>query len=98
MKNIFAISSIIFFAFILIGCNKKSKDEYTGFYYPNYENLDSFKEVGKFKTLEECQKTVSSFRDNSTKPDMTDGECGKNCRYDTNLQLNICKETYENIY
>ena len=56
-NNLFKLFSILLFAFILTGCNSDSWINFDGQYYHVYkqEYGGVYKDVGKFKTLEQAK-------------------------------------------
>lgn len=60
------------------------------FYYPDKDNLYTYKHSEPLKSLEECRIWVQVAAAGNTKYDY---ECGKSCRYDKDFGGYICKET-----
>lgn len=69
-------------------------DKWIGFYYPDQYNLSKDVQSPELNSYEECVNWVNS-QINLYNPsgDGYDYECGKNCRFDSNYSLYICKET-----
>ena len=67
-KSIAAIALVFFVA----GC---WGDEWTGFAYPNKNDLTNHIEVGTFPSLQECRATALA----AIIPTLGDYECGLNC-------------------
>ena len=76
----------------LFGCS--SDDDWSGFVYPDKENLFNHLELGKFETLDQCRAAAWDLIDRSGWPTVADYECGLNCKpiegYDV---LKVCEET-----
>jgi hypothetical protein len=60
---------------ILSGC---SKEEWTGFVYPNKNDLTEHRNIGTFSSLEQCRDSALS-RMSSSNWFNGDYECGLNC-------------------
>lgn len=93
MKNIYSIIIIIVFVVVFILVIKK--DIWSGYFYPNKDNLSEWVESdSKFKSLEECRNWANN-KAIELKLDITqyDYECGLNCKYKDGF--NICKETLD---
>lgn len=92
-KNIFILLIILVFI-ILFSVSRK--DKYTGFYYPDKDNLFSdIQSDTNFSSLEECRAWVNDqiFQYNKDNKNY-DYECGKNCKLDSGKPY-ICEETLE---
>jgi len=79
--------------FLLIGGPAHSWwfDEWTGFVYPDRNNLTQHIEIGTFKKLEECRNVAILTMQNNGWATKGDFECGLNCNSSTMPM--ICKET-----
>ena len=66
-------------------------DEWTGFVYPNRNNLENHIEIGTFKKLDECRNAAISIMQNNGWAVEGDFECGLNCNRKTMPM--VCKET-----
>jgi len=84
---IIVIFATIYFLFF-------NKETWEGFYYPDEADLTKHIQSPKFKTIDECRSWVNSqvFIYNPSGEGF-DYECGKNCRFNKDYQLYICKET-----
>lgn len=86
-KTIALFISILFFT----SCSAYSN--WTGFYYPDADNIGDeslWKIQPGFETIDDCRdwiKEVSIGNNNF------DYECGYGCRYEKEYEMNICKET-----
>lgn len=79
MKN--TLSQIIFLACIVTSCSALSscfKDQWSGFFYPNENNLLIDENLGTFSSLEECRQAAEDKID-ATENKNADYECGLNC-------------------
>lgn len=83
--------AIIFFT---TGCSGGvATNEWTGFYYPNKDNIgdeSTWVIQPGLSSLKACQDWVDSKSTGNTNFDY---ECGNNCKYDDLLKLTVCKET-----
>lgn len=78
-------------ALLLVACNPGP--QWTGWVYPNGEDFTRHIELGRFDTFEKCQSAaVGALR---TLPDPESGayECGRKCRFDKDMNINVCAET-----
>lgn len=77
---------------LLLGSCEQRAD-WTGFVYPNGENLTVHAEIGRFTTFEQCRdgsiKTLAAFGQLG----IGTFECGRACRYSPDTGLAICAET-----
>jgi hypothetical protein len=68
--------------------------EWTGYYYPNKNNLSRSIESPTFKSLDECRRWVNSqIYTYNPSGENYDYECGKNCKYNSDYGVNVCAET-----
>ncbi len=76
------MTSKIWFLVILISTVflvKKFTERWTGIVYFDKSNLSNFKNIGEFKSLEECRnEAIYMLRSNSSH-NSGDFECGLNC-------------------
>jgi uncharacterized protein YxeA len=91
MKKIFII--ILFIIVIFTLSNVFKKDVWTGYFYPDMNNLSSWIKSGEtFGSIEECRDWVDNTAiDLDLQRDVYDYECGLNCRYKNGF--NVCEET-----
>lgn len=72
------------------------KENWKGFYYRDKENLgDESKWVispGEFSSLSDCRDWVNGIV-RSRNDDNYDYECGKDCRFNKESAIFVCKET-----
>ena len=69
------------------------KDNWTGFYYPDRNNLFLFTQSPEFSSLEECRDWVNTQIYIYNPYDLNyDYECGKNCKLQES-GLYLCDET-----
>ena len=59
---------------------KKCTDSWTGIVYPDKLNLSNFKNIGEFKSLEECRNESVYFLRKISAQYSGDFECGLNCK------------------
>jgi hypothetical protein len=59
---------------------KKSTDSWTGIVYPDRSNLSNFKNIGEFKSLDECRSKSIYFLREISAQSSGDFECGLNCK------------------
>lgn len=73
----------------LLGCGQ----EWTGYAYPDRNDLTEYRRVGTFQSLEECRaESLNLLRELVRSPEQRgDFECGLNCRYRNGL--NVCDRT-----
>lgn len=87
MKNFFGVGLII----VIIWYFWPS-EEWSGYFYPNKDNLSNYQFTGLFDSLQECRDvTVAYGEDKGIPYSQFDYECGLNCKNKSGL--NICKET-----
>ena len=95
MKKIIYILFIFVIAVFISGCSReKTEYNWTGFYYPDKNNIDdqsTWVVQPGFASLGECQEWV--LFDASGNDTGFDYECGLNCRYDKTLKLSVCEKT-----
>lgn len=89
-KSIFIIVVFIILLVILV-----NKDEWSGYFYPDRNNLSTWIESdSEFKSLNECRNWANNkaveLKLSNTEYDY---ECGLNCEYKDGF--NICKETLD---
>ncbi|MCE3233132.1 MAG: hypothetical protein K0R98_1389 [Rickettsiaceae bacterium] len=75
MKKYKIIICIILPLLSVISCFKNT---WSGFYYPNKNDLTVDEFVGDFSTLEDCRQAIHAII-NSTNNQNADYECGLNC-------------------
>lgn len=86
-------SMILFLAAsALAGCDDRAK-EWTGWAYPDRNDLTKSESLSGFKSFEECQKATIAKLRSFPDPDAGDYECGYMCRWDASMQTNVCNET-----
>ncbi len=59
---------------------KKCTDRWTGIVYPDRSNLSNFKNIGEFKSLDECRNESIYFLRKISAQSSGDFECGLNCK------------------
>ncbi len=86
---------IILIIVILVGAYLLFDNEvWIGFYYPDENNLSGHVQSPELNSLEECRTWVNSqVLIHNPSGYGYDYECGKNCKFDKDYGLYICKET-----
>jgi hypothetical protein len=72
----------------LIGC---SEERWSGFYYPDKNDLTTDQYLGTFATLQECRSAALSRMQETNNAD-ADYECGLNCNLNSGKPY-ICERT-----
>jgi len=68
-----------------------TREEWTGFHYPDPANMKEYAISKPMQSFGECVKwSITKKKDNND----SRIECGKNCKYDRELDSFICKEVY----
>ena len=83
---------IILCAILLLGAGC-SRAEWTGFYYPDAENIgdeSSWVIQPGFESIDECRDWVDEVAGNNTNFDY---ECGRGCRYEAKYGTTVCEIT-----
>jgi hypothetical protein len=79
-------TTILLSCLLLSGC---FEEKWSGFYYPNKNNLLIDKDIGTYSTLEDCRQAASLLMKSNPNADY---ECGLNC--DTSKEKPyICEKT-----
>jgi len=78
---------VLILVILVIVSLKKYTDSWTGIIYPDKSDLSNFKNIGEFKTLEECRNESIHFLRGISAQYSGDFECGLNCNGST------CEET-----
>lgn len=89
-------TSIVLIIIVLVGVYWFffNNETWLGFYYPDENNLTKYIQSSELKSLEECRAWVDSqIPIHNPSGSGYDYECGKNCRFDKNYRLYVCKET-----
>ena len=89
MKTLATLSIFL----LLTGCSPSVQNEWTGFYYPDKDNINdesTWVIQPGLDSLKECQMWVLGISKRNTNFDY---ECGYQCRYDDLYKMTICKET-----
>lgn len=91
------IIALAIFVFVFWKWND-GRGPWTGWIYPDANDTSYSIKLGEFKNFEACQeasiegvRTLSRLRDWS-EPEGT-YECGRRCRFDKDLRIDVCKET-----
>jgi hypothetical protein len=88
MKKVFLFIPCILLA---AGCTNES---WTGFYYPNKSDLTVYTESPELETIEACRNWVDNqIPEHALEANSYDYECGKNCKFKSNLRTNVCEVT-----
>tara|TARA_Y100000310_G_scaffold336457_1_gene421045 strand:+ start:3375 stop:3668 length:294 start_codon:yes stop_codon:yes gene_type:complete len=89
-------TSIILIVVVLLGAYFLffNNETWLGFYYPDEDNLTNHTQSPELKSLEECHVWVNSqVQIHDPSGSGYDYECGKNCKFDKDYGLYVCKET-----
>lgn len=78
------------FLLLLSAC---SSGPWDAFVYDDAENLDQSETLVGFGSFEECQQAAIDRLREKQAADVGTYECGKDCRWDPVLKVNVCKET-----
>lgn len=76
----------------LAGCDSRAK-EWTGWVYPDSDNLAHSISISGMKSFEACQEAAISRLRALPDPDAGDYECGFRCKWNADYGTNVCKET-----
>lgn len=90
------VSSIIIVVLLLIGIYLIffNNETWIGFYYPDEDNLTRHIQSPELNSLKECRAWMDSqILIYNPSGYGYDYECGKNCKFNKNYGLYICKET-----
>lgn len=77
---------------LTVGCDSRPK-EWTAWVYPSASDLTTSTKLGGFKTFDDCQQAAINSLRMLPYPDDGDYECGYMCKFDPDMQINVCKET-----
>ncbi len=83
-----AIVIIALFAYF-----KLTPDKWVGFYYPNRADLTRYTQSPQLGSIEECRSWVNAQVPAGINSYDYDYECGKNCKFRSDLDINVCEET-----
>lgn len=78
---------------LCFGCKGSAlnPNQWTGFVYPDQTNMRDYIEIGNFISLEECRdKSLDRLIDNY----QGTYECGLNCEFNPQMQINVCEVIY----
>ena len=73
---------------VITGC---SKEEWSGFVYPNKNNLSDHRNIGTYSSLEQCRDAALSLMSSSNWFN-GDYECGLNCK-SSSYGVMVCDKT-----
>lgn len=77
-------------ALALAGCGRSA--DWTGFVYPDANDLTVSVQIGRFETFEQCRTSAFQTLDTFGRSDVGSFECGLRCKpSETGLQ--VCAET-----
>lgn len=83
---------LIFAAAALTGCDTRP-NSWTGWVYPDRNDLTVSISLEGFRTFEQCQEATVGRLRSLPDPAAADYECGYRCRWEPALNTNVCKET-----
>lgn len=66
--------------------------DWTGFVYPDPNDLTVSAEIGRFRSFEQCRIASMRALEAFGRPGGT-FECGKGCRYRKDVGMQVCAET-----
>lgn len=66
---------------------------WTGFVYPDRANLLDHRELGAFRTLDDCRASANLYLRDIAATESGTYECGRNCRRRDGLTVLVCDET-----
>jgi hypothetical protein len=69
------------------------EERWEGFVYPDKSELTIHKNIGEFKSLESCRSAAQNKLIQISSLERGDYECGLNCEFNSNYDMNVCKET-----
>jgi hypothetical protein len=79
---------------LLAGCDwLGGGGKWDGWVYPDESNLDHSISLNGFDTFEECQEAAISTMRALDDPGSAAYECGRDCRWNSQIETNVCKET-----
>lgn len=86
-----SITAIVIAALAMSGC---FKDEWSGFVYPNKNDLTEHINIGTYKSLEECRASAVSALNKISPISVGDYECGLNCESRSGMgDVKVCEKT-----
>ena len=71
---------IVILVFASLIALNKCTDSWTGIVYPDRSNLSNFKNIGEFKSIDECRNELIYFLRKISAQSSGDFECGLNCK------------------
>lgn len=71
----------------LVSCNP-----WQGWVYPDASNETISRSLSGFATFEQCQEAAIALLRSLPEPQKASYICGSRCRWDAEMQTNICKE------
>lgn len=80
-------------ALVLSGCSTATSNDWTGFYYPDKDNIgdeSTWVIQPGLSSLEACRNWIDGKAGSNSNFDY---ECGNKCRFDDSYKMTICKET-----
>ena len=85
-------ASAILLAFMLAlgGCERQN---WKGWVYPDQSDLTRSIEIGPHESLEQCREQALAALRSMPVPSRGDYECGRACRFDESMRINVCAET-----
>lgn len=75
---------------VLAGCGER--EEWTGWAYPNANDMTLSVGLSGFDTFEQCQQATIDRLRAFPNPDAAAYACGRGCKWHPELQLNMCAE------
>jgi len=88
-KPIYIVPILLYLLIILTGCSERWQSKV----YLNKQNLTNYRIVGEFSSFEECRDESLHYLRGIKALHTGDYECGKNCKYNEELDEYICEKT-----
>lgn len=74
------------------GCDDRPQ-QWDAFIYPDVAGSDRFETIAGFKTFELCRTAARDRIRQLPQAGLAAYECGYMCRYDSTMNINVCRET-----
>ena len=88
MQLLFAIAVVLGLYFLFFA----GEDRWSGYVYPDANNLSVHRSIGDYPTLEECRAAaLGTIRAGGWQN--ADYECGLNCEPHSHMGINVCEKT-----
>jgi len=77
---------------LIAGCDNRPR-QWDAVIYPDENDLTTYEEVKGFRSFEYCRDASLYILKQKNPQGGGTFECGYMCRYDTDMEINVCKET-----